>query len=133
MPNATRHPKSIGNSDVFSSSSAPAAPPAAPSQYDPLITRSTRPRTARRDQFVDGRVDRRVFATDARPREEPGDEEVPRRKSESRCHGGRQINHQGQHEQLLPAEPVGQLAEEQRAEAGTGDVDGGGYADLRRR
>jgi hypothetical protein len=36
---------SCGNSEVFSSSSAPAAPAAAPSQYDPLMMRSTRPRT----------------------------------------------------------------------------------------
>ena len=45
MPKLSRHPTFSGKIDVFSKTSAPAAPPAAPSQYDPPITRSTRPRT----------------------------------------------------------------------------------------
>ena len=36
-------------------------------------------------------------------------------------------------EELLAAEAVGELAEEERADAGSGDVDGGSGADLRRR
>ena len=52
------------------------------------------------------------------------------RRRERRRDGGHQVDRQGHHEQLLAAEPVGEVAEEQRAEAGAGDVDRGGLADL---
>ena len=42
---ASRHPRSGAKIDVSSRISAPSAPPAAPSQYEPLMIRSTRPRT----------------------------------------------------------------------------------------
>ena len=45
MPKASRHPMLAGKFDVFRTTSAPAAPAAEPSQYVPLIIRSTRPRT----------------------------------------------------------------------------------------
>ena len=45
MPKASRHPMFAGKFDVSSSTSAPAAPAAEPSQYVPLMIRSTRPRT----------------------------------------------------------------------------------------
>src|SRR5579875_745607 len=45
MPNEIRHPMPIGKMDVFKKSSAAAAPNADPSQNEPLIAKSTRPRT----------------------------------------------------------------------------------------
>src|ERR1700727_2286063 len=44
-PKANRQPVFAGNTDVSKRTSAPAEPAAAPSQYVPLITKSTRPRT----------------------------------------------------------------------------------------
>ena len=43
-PKASRHPMLGAKFDVSSSTSAPAAPAAEPSQYVPLMIRSTRPR-----------------------------------------------------------------------------------------
>ena len=48
---------------------------------------------ARRDEFVDRGVDRGVLAADAGTGEEPGDEEVPRRERECRCHRCGQVHH----------------------------------------
>ena len=41
-----------------------------------------------------------------------------------------EVDAEGDEEQLLAAEPVGELAEEQRADAGAGDVDRPGQADV---
>jgi hypothetical protein len=43
-PKASRQPRSIANRLVSSSTKDSAAPAAAPSQYEPLIARSTQPR-----------------------------------------------------------------------------------------
>ena len=43
--NASRQPTSGAKIDVSSRISEPSAPAAAPSQYEPLMIRSTRPRT----------------------------------------------------------------------------------------
>ncbi len=44
-PNASRQPTSLGKYAVFSRKTDRAAPNAVPSQNDPLMMRSTRPRT----------------------------------------------------------------------------------------
>jgi hypothetical protein len=44
-PKASRQPRSTGNRFLFSSSSDSEAPNMVPSQNDPLIIRSTRPRS----------------------------------------------------------------------------------------
>jgi hypothetical protein len=85
------------------------------------------------DQLVDRRVDRGVLTADARPGEESAEEEVPGSECEGRCHRGDDVERQGQHHQFLPAEPVGELTEEQCTQAGAGDVDGCGEADVRDR
>src|ERR1700739_1139497 len=93
IPKASRQPMLAGKFDVFSRTSAPAAPAAEPSQYVPLITRSTRP--------------------PPRPGagEKPRDEEIPRSESECGCNGGDQIHRKGQHEQVAPSEAVRQMTE----------------------
>src|SRR5215204_102048 len=65
-----------------------------------------------RDQLVDGRVDGRVLAADPGPGEEPAHVEVQRLPGERRGHRGQQVQDQGDHEQLLAAEAVGQIAED---------------------
>ena len=86
---------------------------------------------AGRDQLVDGRVDRRVLTADPGPGEEPSGEEEPRAERRPGGRRGHQVQAKRPQEQLLPAEPVGELAEEQRAQAGAGHVDGPGGPDLR--
>ena len=51
---------------------------------------------------------------------------------EGRRDGRGDVDAERDQEELLAAEAVGELAEEERADAGAGDVDGGGGADLRR-
>jgi hypothetical protein len=65
-----------------------------------------------RDQLVDGRVDGRVLAADPGPGEEPAHVEEQRGPGERRGHGGQQVQDQDDHEQLLAAEAVGQVAED---------------------
>ena len=130
MPKASRQPMLIGKCEVSSSTRAPAAPAAEPSQYVPLITRSTRPRTR---AGINSSIAELIAAysppmPDAG--EEARDEEVPRRERERGRHGGDQIHREGQHEQIAPAEPVGQMTEEQRAQARPGDVERRRHADL---
>jgi hypothetical protein len=67
-----------------------------------------------RDELVDGRVDGRVLAADAGPGEEPAGVEPQRVHRERGQHGRHQVQDQGDDEQLLAPEPVGQVAEEQR-------------------
>jgi hypothetical protein len=85
-----------------------------------------------RDQLVDRGVDRRVLAADPGAGEEAGGVEVPGGEGEGGRHGGRDVDGQRHQEELLAAEAVGQLAEEERAETGAADVEGGGGADLAR-
>jgi hypothetical protein len=83
-----------------------------------------------RDQLVDRGVDGCVLTADARAREEAADVEEHRVHREGGRNRRRQVDHQGDQEQLLPAEPVGEVAEEERAQAGAGDVDAGSDAYL---
>ena len=88
---------------------------------------------ARRDQLVDRGVDRRVFAADTGTRQDPeGGEavEVPRERGRDRED---EIDAERDHEELLPPEAVGQIAEEQRARAGADEVPRAGRRRLVRR
>jgi hypothetical protein len=78
---------------------------------------------SRGDQLVDRRVDRRVLAADPGAGEEARDVEVQRRPRERGRHGGDEVQHQRDQEQLLAPEAIGELAEEQRADARAGDID----------
>ena len=84
-----------------------------------------------RDQLVDGGVDGGVLAADA-----GAGEEAARRSTTSAfienavSTVGDRVDAEREHEQLLAAEPVGELAEEQGADAGAGDVDRAGQADV---
>ena len=77
---------------------------------------------ARRDQFLDGRVDRRVFAADPRPGDEAENQEAPEIPRERGRGGGQQIDGQRDEEQFLAPEPVGEPAEEQRAQHRAGEI-----------
>ena len=67
---------------------------------------------------------------DTGPGEEPGEVEVPGSERERGRHRGDDVDEQGQQEQLLAAEAVGELTEEQRTQARSGDVDRCGDPDL---
>ncbi len=87
---------------------------------------------ARRDQLVDRRVDRRILAADPRAREEARHEQVPGREREGGRRGRDEIDAERDQEQLLAAEAVGQLAEEECADAGAANVERRSRADLAR-
>ena len=76
----------------------------------------------RGDQLVDRRVDRAVLAANAEPGEEAAHVEPQGREREGRERRRQQIDAERDHEQLLAAEAVGELAEEERADARAGDV-----------
>ena len=82
------------------------------------------------DQLVDRGVDRGVLAADAGTGDGRGRRSTTRVHRERGQHRADQIDAEGDQEQLLAAEPVGQLAEEQRADAGAGDVDRARLADV---
>ena len=77
---------------------------------------------ARRDQLVDGGVDGCVFAADACAGEDPEDGEAVEVPREGGRHGEYEIDAESDHEQPLPPEAVGQVAEEERARAGADQV-----------
>src|SRR5690606_28951800 len=64
------------------------------------------------------------------PGEEAEQEQVPRLGRERGRHGRHQVEPQCEQEQFLASEAVGELAEEERAEACAGDVEGRGRADV---
>ena len=84
----------------------------------------------RRDQLVDGGVDGGVLTADAHAGQEPGAEVPQRRHRERRQHGGGDVDAERDQEELLAAEPVGELTEEQRADARAGDVHRAGQTDV---
>ncbi len=77
---------------------------------------------ARRHQFLDGRIDRRVFAADARAGDEAEEEEAPQIPRERRRGGRQQVDGKRDEEQLLAPKPVGQPAEEDRAQHRAGEI-----------
>src|SRR5699024_2626015 len=83
-----------------------------------------------RDEFVDRGVDRRILSADAGTGEEADEEEVPGGEGERCGHRGHQVEDQSDDEQLAAPEAVGELAEDDRADAGTEDVDRAGGADV---
>ncbi len=85
---------------------------------------------AGRDQLVDRRVDRRVLAADRGAGEEARRVEVPGGKGEGGRDRGDDVEGEGEEEELLAAEAIGQLAEEERAQTGAADVEGCRGADL---
>src|SRR5688572_18582796 len=92
------------------------------------MNKATRPR---RDQLVDGRIDCGVLTADARAgqRAEKGVAgKVPGECSQRRR---REINGDGDEEQFFPAEPIGAVSKEKRAENGACEIESGAGADLR--
>ena len=85
---------------------------------------------ARRDQLLDGGVDGGIFATDAGAGEEAEQHEAPQVPRHRGGGGGEQIDRQRDEEQLLAAEPVGQPAEEQRAQHCARQIGAAGEPDI---
>ena len=85
----------------------------------------------RRDQLLDGRIDRRVFAADAGAGDEAEQQKAPEIPRERRRGGRQQIDRQGDEEQFLAPEPVGKPAEEERAQHGAGEIRAARQADVR--
>ncbi len=84
-----------------------------------------------RNKLLDCRIDGSVFAADAGAGEKAERDEAPRIPRQPRGRGRREINDEGDCEQLLAPEPIGQPAEEDRAEHCTGEITASGKADLR--
>ena len=112
-------------------------------QTEPGTERCTDPETSvdrevdtppqpRRNEFVDGRVDGRVFAADAQSGDEAAEREEGEVVRERRRQRADRVDHQRDEKQLLAAEPVGQPAKQQGTHDRTGDVDGTRPADLGR-
>ena len=121
-PKASRQPQAGSTRSGSSSGMVSSEPPAAPTQNEPLMATSTRPR------YFAGISSSIAELMAAYSPPIP----APVRKRATKYHVG--DRERGQHrrdrvdaerdqEQLLAAEAVGELAEEQRAEAGAGDVD----------
>ena len=131
MPKATRQPRSGGSRPGASST---LEPDRAERRADPeaAVDREIRAAAiARGDQLLDGGVDRRVFAADARAGQEAKQREE-REIGRSRGRGRRcDVQPQRDEEQPLAAEQVGEPAEAQRAEHGAGEVRARREADLR--
>src|SRR5262249_60258420 len=85
---------------------------------------------ARRYQLLDARIDGGVFAADAGAGEEAKQRkarEVPRQRGRR---GGKEIDRERDEEQPLAPEPVGEPAEEQRAQYRAGEVRAARKADV---
>ncbi len=77
---------------------------------------------ARRHQLLNGRIDGGVFAADAGAGEEAKQREarqIPRQRGRR---GGEEIDRERDEEQPLAPEPIGEPAEEQRAQHGAGEI-----------
>ena len=84
----------------------------------------------RRDQLVDGGVDRRVLAADPEAGEEAADREEQEAARESGCDRRHEVDRERDQEQLLAPEAIGQMAPEERTAGGAEHVDGAGEAEL---
>ena len=113
--------QSGANKPGSSSTIEPAAPSAAPTQKLPLMTRSVQP-DARREQFLDGRVDGRVLAADTGAGEEAEQAEAPEFQDKRRSGGGREVDGERDEEELLAPEPIGEPAEEDGAKHRAGEI-----------
>ena len=85
---------------------------------------------ARRDQFLDRRIDRGVFAADAGSCEAAEHRKTAEIPGERGRRGGEQIERQGHVEEFPAAEPIGQPAEQDRARHCAGQVATGRGADF---
>ena len=85
---------------------------------------------ARRDQLLDRRVDRRVLAADAGAGEETEETVAPEVPGQGGRGGRDEIERERDEEELLAPEPVGQPAEEQRAQDRAEEIGRGGEADV---
>ena len=77
---------------------------------------------ARRHQLLDRRIDRGVLAADAGAGQKPEQRIACDAPGQRRRRGGRKIKRQGDEEQFLAADPIGQPAEAQRAEHRAGKI-----------
>ena len=85
---------------------------------------------ARRHEFLDGRVDGGVFAADAGAGEEAKQREAPQVPGQRGRRGGDEIDRERDEEQPLAPEPVGEPAEEQRAQHRAGEIGAAGEPDV---
>jgi len=85
---------------------------------------------ARRHQFLDGRVDRGVFAADAGAGEESKQHVARNAPGESGRRRRGEIDRKRDEEQLSPPDAVGEPAEADRAEHGAGEIEAVGKADI---
>ena len=132
MMKAARQPISGGMIAGSSTTSAPSAPSAAPSQKLPLTTRSVKPR--RRAGINSWMVAFTAAYSPPMPapvisRNSAKEAEIP---GQAAGDGGDQVDQHGDGEQLLAAQPVGQPAEEQRPADRADQIGAGGGADLLR-
>ncbi len=74
------------------------------------------PAIARGHELLDGGIDRGVFAADAHAGQEAEEQEAPQVPGQSGGGGCGEIDQDGDGEELLAAKPVGEPAEEQRAQ-----------------
>ena len=87
---------------------------------------------ARRDQLLDRGIDRGILAADAGAGQHPKYREAPEVPGQRGGRGRGEVQPQGRHEQLAPAEPVGQVSEQERARDRAGEIGAGDQPDLRR-
>ena len=127
---ASRQPNSGSMNAGSSSTIEPAAPIAAPIQKLPLMHEVGPAAHARRDQFLDGGIDRGIFAADAGAGEKAKQREAPEIPRQRGRRGRDEVDRERDEEQLLAAEPVGQPAEEQRAEHRAGEIGAADKPDL---
>ena len=84
----------------------------------------------RRDQLLDGGIDRGIFAADAGAGDEAKQREAEDIPGGGGGRGGGEIDRQRDEEQRLAAEPVGEPAEEERAEHRAGQIGAAGEPDV---
>ena len=85
---------------------------------------------ARRHQLLDRRIDRRVFAADARARHKAAQREGGKIPGQRGRGGGDEVDRERHEEELLAADPIGEPAEEQGTEHGAREISAAGDADV---
>ena len=84
----------------------------------------------RRHELLDGRIDGGVFPADAGAGEEAKQRETPQIPGQRGGRGGDEIDRKGDEEQPLASEPVGEPAEEQRAQHRASEIGAAGEPDI---
>jgi len=82
------------------------------------------------DELLDGRVDRGIFPADARAGEKAEQREAREIPRKGGGRGRKKVHRERDEEQLLASEPIGQPAEEQRADHGASKIGAGGETDI---